>query len=124
MKTAVVFYDNACLLCSKSVQFVLKHDKHKHFFFSALNSTFAKQHHLSAETVAVLASDEKLLTRHKAIKYIVKKLPKVKWMAFLFYITPAFLQRFVYGLIAKNRKRWFGATNCLLSNQYSERFID
>ena len=35
MKRAVVFYDSDCLLCSKSVQFVLKHDTHKHFSFKS-----------------------------------------------------------------------------------------
>ena len=124
MKRAVVFYDSDCLLCSKSVQFVLKHDTHKHFSFSALTSSFAKPYKLSAETVAVLTPNQELLSHHKAVKYIIKQLPKVKWMVFLFYITPAFLQRLVYGVIAKNRKHWFGTTNCLLSNQNAERFID
>ena len=124
MKRAVVFYDSDCLLCSKSVQFVLKHDTHKHFSFSALNNTFAKPYKLSAETVAVLTPTQAVLAHHKAVKYIIKQLPKLQWMVLLFYITPAFLQRFVYGVIAKNRKRWFGTTRCLLSNQHPERFID
>lgn len=124
MKTAVVFYDKSCLLCSKSVQFILKHDKHKHFLFSPLDSTSAKPYKLSAETVAVLRSDQNLLTHHKAVKYILKNLPKVKWVVWVFAIAPGGIQRFVYGVIARNRKRWFGTTNCMLSNQYSERFID
>ena len=124
MKTAVVFYDNSCLLCSKSVQFILKHDKHKHFLFSPLNSTSAKSYKLTAETVAVLSSHQNLLTHHKAVKYILKNLPKVKWVVIVLAIAPEGIQRFVYGLISRNRKRWFGTTNCMLSNQYSERFID
>ena len=124
MKTAVVFYDNSCLLCSKSVQFILKHDKHKHFLFGALDSTPAKPYKLSAETVAVLTSDQRLLTHHKAVKYILKNLPKMKWMVFVLAIAPGGIQRLVYKLIAKNRKRLFGTTNCMLSNQHNERFID
>ncbi len=124
MKRAVVFYDSDCLLCSNSVRFVLKLDRHNHFSFSALNSTFAIPYKLSAETVAVLTPNQELLSHHKAVKYIIKQLPKLKWMVFLFYITPGFFQRFVYGVIAKNRKNWFGTTNCMLSNQHAERFID
>ena len=124
MKRAVVFYDSSCLLCSKSLQYILKHDTHKHFSFSALNSTFAKPYKLSSETVAVLTTNYELLSHHNAVKYIIKQLPKVKWVLFVFYITPGFLQRFVYGLIAKNRQHWFGTTNCLLPNKYAERFID
>lgn len=124
MKTAVVFYDNSCLLCSKSVQFILKHDKYKHFLFRPLDSTSAKTYNLSAETMAVLSSDQKLLTHHKAVKYILKNLPKVKWVVFVLAVAPGRIQRVVYVLIARNRKRWFGTTNCMLSNQYSERFID
>ena len=123
MKRAVVFYDSDCLLCSKSVQFVLKHDTHKHFSFSALTSSFAKPYKLSAETVAVLTPNQELLSHHKAVKYIIKQLPKVKWMVFLFYITPAFLQRVVYGVIAKNRKRVFGSTQCTLAQAHKNRFI-
>lgn len=124
MKTAVVFYDNSCLLCSKSVQFILKHDKYKHFLFSPLDSKSAKPYKLSTETVAVLSSEQNLLSHHKAVKYILKNLPKVKWVVWVFAITPRGIQRLVYGEIARNRKRWFGTTNCMLSNQYSERFID
>lgn len=124
MKRAVVFYDSSCLLCGKSLQYILKHDKLKHFSFSALNSTFAKPYKLSSETVAVLTTNHELLSHHNAVKYIIKQLPKVKWVLFVFYITPGFLQRFVYELISKNRKNWFGTTNCLLPNKYTERFID
>lgn len=124
MKTAIVFYDNSCLLCSKSVQFILKHDKHNHFLFSALDSARAKPYKLSAETVAVLTSDQSLLTHHKAVKYILKNLPKMKWMVFVLAIAPEGIQRLVYMLIAKNRKRLFGSTNCMLSNQHNGRFID
>jgi predicted DCC family thiol-disulfide oxidoreductase YuxK len=106
------------------VQFILKHDKHKHFLFGALDSTPAKPYKLSAETVAVLTSDQRLLTHHKAVKYILKNLPKMKWMVFVLAIAPGGIQRLVYKLIAKNRKRLFGTTNCMLSNQHNERFID
>jgi hypothetical protein len=43
---------------------------------------------LSAETVAVLSSDQNLLTHHKALKYILKNLPKVKWVVWVFAIAP------------------------------------
>ena len=115
MKRAVVFYDSFCLY-SMSLQYILKHDKQKHFSFSALNSTFAKPYKLSSETVAVLTTNYELLSHHNAVKYIIKQLPKVKWVLFVFYITPGFLQRFVSELISKNRKNWFGTTNCFQIN--------
>ncbi len=123
MTSAVIFYDSTCLLCSRSVQFVLKHDKHHHFTFTSLNSAFAQSFSLSKETVAVRTANQELLTHQHAIRYIIQKLPNVKWVLFFFWITPNFIQKALYTVVAENRKRVFGSTQCSLAQAHKNRFI-
>ncbi|MGB0255434.1 MAG: thiol-disulfide oxidoreductase DCC family protein, partial [Flavobacteriaceae bacterium] len=112
MKQAVLVYDSTCLLCSRSVQFILKYDINIHFLFSTFQSEFSKKHSLSPDSVVVVTPDEKLLQRHHAVRYIITHLPKLRWLRFLFVLTPSFLQKEIYTLVAKNRKRWFGSHSC------------
>ncbi len=123
MNYAVIAYDGDCLLCSNSVKFILKHDTKEQFLFTTFSSDYAKAHALLGESVAVITKRHKTLTGHHAVRYIIERLPKVRWMRVLFVITPAFFQKAVYCLVANNRKKWFGSQTCLLPQQISNRFI-
>lgn len=123
MGQAILVYDGTCLLCSRSVQFILKYDTNIHFLFSTFQSDFSKKRILSPDSVVVVTPDEKLLKQHNAVRYVITILPKLRWLRFLFVLTPSFLQKGIYTLVAKNRKRWFGSHSCMLPNQMSERFI-
>lgn len=123
MEQAVLVYDSRCLLCSRSVQFILKCDTNSHFLFSTFQSEFSKKHSLSPDSVVVVTPKEQLLQQHHAVCYVITQLPKLRWLRFLFVLTPSFLQKGIYVLVAKNRKRWFGSQSCKLPHQISERFI-
>lgn len=124
MEQAVLVYDSTCLLCSRSVQFILKYDTNTHFLFSTFQSEFSKKHSLSPDSVVVVTPNERLLQRHHAVRYVITQLPKLRWLRFVFVLTPSFLQKGIYVLVVKNRKRWFGSHSCMLPHQISERFID
>jgi len=49
-----------------------------------------------------------IYTKSKAILFIVRQLPYVKWIGILFQIIPTFILDHLYDRIAKNRYRWFG----------------
>ncbi len=123
MKQAVLVYDSDCLLCSKSIQRVLKYDTSEHFLFSTCKGDFAKKKKLSGETVVIITPNQQILTHHNAVRYILAHLPKLRWLDFMFVITPSFLQKWIYTLLAKNRKWVFGKHSCLLPQQIAERFI-
>lgn len=123
MEQAVLVYDSTCLLCSRSVQFILKYDTNTHFLFSTFQSEFSKKHSLSPDSVVVVTPNERLLQRHHAVRYVITQLPKLRWLRFVFVLMPSFLQKGIYVLVAKNRKRWFGSHSCMLPHQISERFI-
>ena len=110
-------------MCSKTVGYVLKLDSSNCFVFTSLNGTFASQRELPAETVVVVTPENTILAKHKAIRYIVSKIPSLRWLEIIMRITPNILQLWGYVLIARYRKRIFGSTSCPLQTNYSDRFI-
>lgn len=122
MNQAVIFYDSECLMCSTFVKFIIKQDTHQCFQFASLLSDYAQKLELSKETVVVV-DGKHTLTHQYAIRHIIQKLPKVKWVLFFFWITPNFIQRALYNFVAKNRKRVFGSTQCTLAQAHENRFI-
>ena len=123
MKQSVICYDSTCLMCSKTVGYVLKLDSSNCFVFTSLNGTFASQRELPAETVVVVTPENTILAKHKAIRYIVSKIPSLRWLEIIMIITPNILQLWGYVIIARYRKRIFGSTSCPLQTNYSDRFI-
>ena len=122
MNDVVIFYDSECLMCSSFVRFVLKYDTRQHFQFASLSSDFAKDFNLPLETVVVFVSG-KTITHQHAVRFIIHELPKFKWMLVFFWITPNFIQKAMYSIVAKNRKRVFGSTQCTLAQTHKNRFI-
>ena len=123
MRQAVLVYDSTCLLCSKSVQLLLKYDTNMHFLFSSFQSDFSKKHTLSPASVVVITPTKEILQHHHAVRYAISHLPKLRWLRLFFLIIPLFLQRTIYLCIAKYRKHWFGSHTCLLFQQFNDRFI-
>ncbi|WP_414706419.1 thiol-disulfide oxidoreductase DCC family protein, partial [Salinivirga sp.] len=39
----VVFFDGNCGLCSRSINFIIKHDRYQHFLFCPLQSKTAEE---------------------------------------------------------------------------------
>ena len=122
MNQAVIFYDSECLMCSTFVKFIIKQDTHQYFQFASLLSDYAQKLELSKETVMVV-DGKHTLTHQYAIRHIIQKLPKVKWVLIFFWITPNFIQKAMYNFVAKNRKRVFGSTQCTLAQTHKNRFI-
>lgn len=122
MNQAVVFYDSECLMCSTFVKFIIRYDAYQYFQFASLLSDYAQKLQLSKETVVVIDA-ENTLTHQHAIRHIIHKLPKVKWVLFFFWLTPNFIQKAMYTFVAKNRKHFFGSTQCTLAQTHKNRFI-
>ena len=123
MNTAVIVYDNQCLLCSKSVLLVLKHDRNFHFKFTHFESRFSKKYALSNNTVAVILPNHEVLTKHVAVRYIIENIDTLHWLRFLFIVSPLILQKMMYNIVAANRKRVFKKTKCSVRKSNAERFI-
>lgn len=128
----IVFYDGYCILCNKSIQFLLKQDVHKKLFFATLQSEIAKQILLSEgsnfgsipESV-VFYDGKKVFTKSDAVIEALKQSNGNKsWLSYI-KIFPKFLRDFVYDIIARNRYKWFGkSVSCVLPpEKWKERFL-
>lgn len=129
---AVIFYDGECGLCDRLVQFVLPRDPDGYFHFAALQSDYAR----SALAQAGLPTDDfdtmvliesgRAYVRSTAALRVLRRL-RGPWPVFYASIVvPLPIRDFVYGLIARNRKRWFAPPSTCGAPKpgWSERFID
>ncbi|MEC7173678.1 MAG: DCC1-like thiol-disulfide oxidoreductase family protein [Bacteroidota bacterium] len=106
----VVFIDSICVLCNRLSRILIRLDAKKQFLFSTLDSPYAKKTLLQPkeDTILVFSQKGMIYTKSKAILFIVRQLPYVKWIGILFQIIPTFILDHLYDRIAKNRYRWFG----------------
>ena len=127
----VILFDGVCNLCSGSVQFILKRDKEKKFFFASLQSNYGqellKRFHLPTDVFNsfILFQDEQIFTRSTAALKMFHQLNGWGWVKIL-WIFPKFIRDAVYNLIAKNRYKWFGKKDeCWIPTpELKARFLD
>ena len=120
----VIFIDGVCVLCNRLSQTLMRLDSKKQFLFSTLDSAFAKKTLLEPkeDSIVVRSQDEMIYTKSKAILFIIRQLPYVRWIGILLKIIPVFALDYVYDWVAKNRYQWFGKHNsCPLLTD--DRFI-
>jgi predicted DCC family thiol-disulfide oxidoreductase YuxK len=133
----LVLYDGVCGLCSRVVQFLLKHDRRAIFAFASLQSptgrtlierfggdpdeltTFVVLPHYRAGTAG-------LLRRSGAALFVARELGWPWKAALALRILPAPVLDFLYDIVARTRYRVFGRLEqCLIpSPEFRRRFID
>lgn len=123
----VVFYDGHCALCSRSVQFILTHDREKRFRFAALQSEYSGRlgTALPDTDSVVLYHNERFYVESSAALHIAKQLAFPWNLAGIFLLLPTWLRNPVYRYIAANRYRWFGRydTCWLPEPHWRDRFL-
>lgn len=110
----MVFYDGECILCNKSIHWIIRRDRKEKFLFSTLQSTTAKEYLQSfmdefPDVVLLLnPSKTKVYIASDAFLMIMKQLgfPHCLWYVLRF--IPRFLRNALYFFIAKRRFKWFG----------------
>ena len=112
----IVVFDGVCVLCSSSIDFILRHDREAGFRFLVAQSTLGqalyRHYGLPAEnfdTVLVI-EDGRLHTRLDAVAAVLRRLP-MPWPLMGFV---RFLPEFFYDLIARRRYRLFGKRDACL----------
>ncbi len=118
---SIVLFDGYCNLCSGAVQFILKRDRKKKFYFGSLQSEFGQKllldHHFPSKDFnsLVLIENGKIYTKSTGALKIAKSLNGFWPIFYAALIIPKFLRDQVYNWIAKNRYKWFGRKDqCLL----------
>lgn len=128
----ILLFDGVCNLCSRSVQFVLSHDKQNLFHFASLQSPIGQkllqQYRLNEQplTSLVLIHKRQAFIRSTAALNIAKLLEGPWLFMNVFRFIPTFIRDGVYNWIANHRYQWFGKHNtCWLPTPtLRARFLD
>ena len=118
----IILFDGVCVLCSRWCRFVTARDRAQHFRFVPIQSpegrALAERFGIdpdNPETFALVAGDHAYVRSDAALR-VLRELPRWRWSVVLRAI-PAPLRDAVYGVIARNRYRWFGRLDaCTLPN--------
>jgi predicted DCC family thiol-disulfide oxidoreductase YuxK len=129
---SIILFDGVCNLCNNSVNFIIKHDKKKHFLFASLQSDAAKEILLQYTGVKinlesiVLIENGNIYEKSTAVLKICKRLNSLLPVLYTFVLIPKTLRDWLYTIIAKNRYKWFGKrTSCLIpSIELKNRFLN
>lgn len=131
-KEPVILFDGVCNLCNAAVQFVIKHDKKKVFYFASLQGAYGqnflatKPEGLSNLKTFILCEEGKVYTKSAAALRVAKKLSAPVKLLYGLIIVPTFIRDAVYNFISKNRYAWFGKKdNCMIPTAaLKERFLN
>ena len=128
----IIYFDGVCNLCEGSVQYILNKDRKKIFRFASLQGKAGQdmlaRHQMSGDDLKsfVLQEGDRIFTRSTGALRVFKHIGGAWSLLYGLIIVPTFIRDAVYGIIARNRYRWFGKrTECWLpSPALSERFLD
>ena len=117
----LVQFDGMCILCSRTVRFILKADLKKKFLFQTLQNSSGNE---SADTV-IVTDHHSSYQYFDAILKIGKELGGFYQSVAIFKLMPRRWRHSLYLWIARNRFRWFGVReSCYLpSEEEKERFL-
>ncbi|HMJ47448.1 MAG TPA: thiol-disulfide oxidoreductase DCC family protein, partial [Ferruginibacter sp.] len=127
----LIIFDGVCNLCNSSVQFVIMHDRKGVFKFASLQSETGKKI-LSRFNLPTDYTDSFILiqynnayTRSTAALKVARHLDGLIKILYGFIIVPAFIRNWVYGIISRNRYKWFGKKeSCMIPAPHLEsRFL-
>jgi predicted DCC family thiol-disulfide oxidoreductase YuxK len=129
----VVVYDGVCLLCSRWVRFLLKHDQEGRYRFASTQSDNGRRlllaHGLDSESPLsmLLVEDGRGYTDTSAITRVLRGLPHRRWhwLSTLISMFPRAVRDVTYRFVARHRYRLFGRSDqCFVpSQEQRSRFI-
>ena len=111
----LILFDGVCNLCERSVQFVIRNDRHARFRFASLQSPAArrlletKRYRYEGLSSVLLVQDGVIYRKSRAALRIARQLDGL-WptLYYLFGWVPAPIADPVYDFIGNRRYRWFG----------------
>lgn len=128
----IVVFDAQCLLCSRWVRFLLRHDRHQRIQFASMQGAAGRQllqsAGLRAEDLQTLLVVQGAQTWQNtaAILRVLHELGGAWRLFWLARLCPATLRDSAYRWIARNRYRLFGRSEtCMLpAAPHAPRFLD
>lgn len=117
---AIILFDGQCSFCSRSVQFIIKHDKAMLFKFTPSQSDIAQRikaaYNIENVTgTMILIRDGQVFTHSDAVLRIAGELNMPWKLASMFLIIPGCIRNTMYRCVSANRKRLSkGRQTCMM----------
>ena len=124
----IIFYDDNCVLCNHSIQFLIKKDLQNQFVFAPLQGKLAKKSidliYIKKLDSFVVLSNGNSYVKGRAIKFIIQNLKTLSFYKWVLFIPNPILD-LAYSFVGKIRYKVFGKSkNCLyLNKEIKKRFI-
>lgn len=127
----IILFDGVCNLCNGTVQFLIKRDPDVQFSFASLQSekgqALLKEYDLPTsdfKTFVYIREDRYFLKSSAALQ-VLKDLGGLWQLFYLFIVIPHPIRDYLYGIIVKNRYRWFGKRDsCMVPTpELKDRFL-
>ncbi|WP_367181297.1 thiol-disulfide oxidoreductase DCC family protein [uncultured Polaribacter sp.] len=117
----IILFDGECFLCNSFINFVIENNNFNFYFLDQRSQKFSfyqKKFRLDDTLNTIyLIEDNKVYSKSKAIKLILKRCGILGYIIFLFLqILPKFLSDYIYQLISKNRFFIF-KKKCVIPNK-------
>lgn len=129
----VIVFDGVCLLCSRWVRFLLKHDHAARYHFASMQSDSGRalllEHGLDPDSPLsfLLVEDDCGYTDSDAIARVLQGLGRRRWrwLSRTMLLVPRWLRDPLYRFVARHRYRIFGQNRCcfLPTPEQRERFM-
>lgn len=118
----LVQFDGMCILCSRTIKFILKADRKNKFLFQTLQNSSEDQ---NSDTIIVTDQQGQKLYYSDAVLKIGKELGGFYQSIQIFRLLPQSWRNSIYKWVARNRFRWFGRRqSCYLPTEAErEKFI-
>ncbi len=127
-KTILVFYDATCVLCNRSILWLIKNDVEDIFRFSHVSSTLAQaqEFKVSSDAISILTEKGHYLKSSAAVLYLLHKTKRYPILYRFLKILPLKSLDVLYNIIARNRYKWFGNySECKITDrQLKSKFLD
>ena len=127
-KTSLVFYDATCVLCDRSILWLIKNDPEGVLRFTHVASEIAKKQvfPVTTEAISVLTPEGQYLKSSRAVLYLLVTVKRYKLLYKTLELLPISWLDVFYAIIAKNRYRWFGNySDCKIPDRtVKSRFLD
>lgn len=124
----MIVYDKKCMLCSVSMAFVIRHDRHHIFRLVPAQSELGRaaylDHGLDPDALAtmIVIANGRARTESDAALYVLAALGWPWRAAAAARVVPRSVRDGVYRWVARNRYRWFGTRRaCVLPSELGER---
>ncbi|HDR7512886.1 DUF393 domain-containing protein [Bacillus toyonensis] len=126
----VILFDGECNFCDHSVQFIIKRDKKALYNFASIQSDtgeeILRKYRVPADIDSfILVDGHKCFYKSSATLRVCKNLKGGWKLLYCLLIVPKPLRDYFYGIVAKNRYKWFGKKDsCMLpSTEIRKRFL-